>query len=129
MTPPQDLESWCTGCIDKWPLDTVRILCVAIDIGLARGYFCADDLPDRDYKQVNIIGATFRAFLRRIGFIKTGYHQSKRKSRKGGTQAVWTLSDPSKALAIKNQCREGLRLKEQEAANRVGVLEQVKMNI
>ena len=114
MTTPEQLESWCTGCIEKWPLDAVRIVATAIDVGLERGYFCADDLPDRDYKQVNIVGATFRALLRRIGFVKSGYRQAKRKSRKGGTQAVWTLADPAKALRVKRLWREGLLKKESE---------------
>lgn len=101
-------EGWVKGLIDKYPVETLRLLAALCEAGLKRGEASANDLSEQVYPHPNVVGAVFKT-LRRVGFEKTDrIMASTRPASHASFVLVWRLVAPDKATAFLMQCRSVL---------------------
>ncbi len=104
-------EGWVRGLIAKHPVETIRLLAVLANAGLARGTVTANDLDAEKYENPHVVGAVFK-IIRRLGFVKTGeIVTTTRPSSNRRFVLVWRLVDSRKAMEFVNACR-GLLLRQ-----------------
>ncbi len=105
-------EGWVRGLIAKYPVETLRLLAILANAGIARGTVSANDLDAEQYQNPKVVGAAFKV-LRRLGFAKTGQIVASTRPKSHGSFVLeWRLLDSRKAMEFVNACR-GLLLRQE----------------
>ncbi len=111
-----EIDSWCTGILNKRGADGVRVCMDILEAGLKKGRVTANDVRDVTFDQPNIIGGIFKGCMLKCGFRKLDPHRDPEPwsekavaSKKNGRELqIWILADHHKALKAMRQFKKDL---------------------